>query len=72
MSTPLDSTTTLLAELVARGVELQPDGDRLRFRPKDRMTPALLNRIKARKPALMAMLRVAQSNTTDTEINLYK
>ena len=53
MSAPLD----IVKELQARGVELRVEGERLRFRPADRVTPDLLARLREQKPALLAFLR---------------
>jgi len=47
---------TLLADLEAHGIELQPDGHRLRYRPKAAMSPALAERVKQHKGELLAAL----------------
>lgn len=39
------------------GIELQADGDKLRFRPAAAMTPELLRRVKRHKPELLALVR---------------
>lgn len=46
----------LVAVLTARGIELQAEGGRLRFRPREAMTPDLAERVKRHKPELLAML----------------
>jgi len=46
----------LMIDLDDAGVELQPAGDRLRYRPADRVSPDLLNRMRHCKPALLAAL----------------
>ena len=53
---PSDPASELLAELHALGVELKADGETVRFRPRQKVTPELLARIKADKPALLALL----------------
>ena len=52
-ATPLE---LLLADLAARGIEVQAHGDRLRFRPPDAVTPDLVRRLKVHKAELLAML----------------
>lgn len=46
----------LLAELTARGIELQAEGGRLRFKPAAAMTPDLAERVQACKPELLSVL----------------
>jgi len=46
----------LLGELRERGVELQVQGDRLRFRPASALPPELLQRVARLKPELIALL----------------
>jgi hypothetical protein len=46
----------LLATLQARGVTLEPRGDKLRLRPADRLSPEDLDRLRALKPAILALL----------------
>jgi hypothetical protein len=53
----------LLAELAALGIELQARGDRIRFRPLSAMTAELVARVKAHKPALLALLTVTITKT---------
>lgn len=47
----------VLAELDALGIELRPDGDRLRFRPQDLVTEALIARMRMCKTELLALVR---------------
>ena len=53
---PLHTAEKLLAELDALGVELQGDGDRLRYRPRDKVTADLADRMKSHKAELLALL----------------
>ena len=46
----------LLAEILNRGIELATDGDRLRYRPADAVTPELADAITRHKPALIELL----------------
>lgn len=47
----------LLAELDALGIQLEADGERLRFRPRERMTADLAGRMKTHKAELLAAVR---------------
>ena len=47
----------LLAELDALGIRLEADGDRLCFRPRDKVTADLAARMKAHKGELLAAVR---------------
>jgi len=64
MTAPPDSTAALLGELMARGIALQARGDRLRYRPRDRVTPALIERVKARKPELLQLLQAVEPDAS--------
>jgi len=57
----MSAAAALLAELVRRGIELQPHGDRLRYRPKAAMTPELAERVKAHQPELLAALAAGRA-----------
>lgn len=57
MSTADASAAALLAELTGRGIELKARGERLRYRPRSALTPELAERVKAHKPALLALLQ---------------
>jgi hypothetical protein len=46
----------LLADLRARGVELVADGDRLRFRPVEAVSPDELNALRVFKPEILQRL----------------
>jgi hypothetical protein len=48
--------TDLLAELTRRGVEVAVDGDRLRFRPQDAVTPDLRAALIKHKTDLIRLL----------------
>lgn len=58
MSAASASAVGLLTELVRHGIELQAHGDLLRYRPRSAMTPELAARVGARKPELLAILRL--------------
>jgi|SRR5919199_4197400 hypothetical protein len=45
----------LLTQLVSRGIQLSRAGDRLRYRPVERMTPELAAVIRVHKSELMAL-----------------
>ncbi len=53
----------ILSELQAQGVELLAAGDRLRYRPVERVAPALLDELQAHKDEILELLgdRVADS-----------
>lgn len=53
------SAADLLADLARRGVRLEAAGERLRYFPRSALTPELLDRLKAHKAELLAMLRAA-------------
>jgi len=57
MSSAGAAAAALLTELVRRGIELQPYGDRLRYRPRSALTPELAERVRRHKPVLLALLR---------------
>ena len=52
----MTTAAELLTDIQARGIELQPHGAALRFRPRDKVTPALLARLQAHKPELLRLL----------------
>lgn len=52
----MTAAAELLATLQARGVTLEPRGDKLRVRPADRLSPEDLDRLRALKPAILALL----------------
>jgi len=51
------TATALLHDLQALGVTLQADGDRLRFHPRDAVTPEMLEQLREHKAELLEMLR---------------
>lgn len=51
----------LMADLERAGIELQADGDRLRFRPQSAIPPDLAARLKANKAGILAMLKKADT-----------
>ena len=58
-----DAMIDLLMDLDRRGVELVADGDRLRYRPLAAVTPALAERLRTHKIALLAVLRPVQATS---------
>jgi hypothetical protein len=50
----------LLAEATAAGLALRVEGDSLRIRPPDRLTPELREKLQALKPELLAVLGARQ------------
>ena len=50
------TATEIIRDLRRRGVELQAQGDRLRFRPKEAVTPDLLALLVQYKPKILAAL----------------
>ncbi len=50
------SVTEIMINLRERGIQLKAHGDRLRYSPMSAMTPELAQRVKAHKPALLAIL----------------
>ena len=51
------SEAELILDLGRLGIQLEADGERLRFFPRSALTPDLLARLKSHKAALLAMLR---------------
>ena len=49
-------TEELLADLAGLGIEVVAQGDRLRYRPQDALTPEMIGRLKIHKAALLAIL----------------
>ena len=54
------SGTAILADLKLLGIDVQPRGDVIRYRPRQAMTPALLVRLQTHKAELLAMLMIQQ------------
>ncbi len=56
MSAPApESVAELLAELDALGIELEADGEHLRYRPREKVTADLAGRMKTHKAELAAL-----------------
>lgn len=53
----MTSPATLLSDLTARGVEFQANGDNLRFRPMDRLTPDEVEAVRRHKVVILKLLR---------------
>jgi len=50
------TATEILSELARRGVHLEVAGDKLRWRPKEAVTPDLVETLKQRKAEIIAAL----------------
>jgi len=50
------TAAALVADLAALGIQLEADGERLRFRPCEKVTPDLAAKLRTHKAALLAML----------------
>lgn len=69
----LSILTTLVADLDRAGVkELIPDGDALRYRPRDALTPDLAERLRTHKEALLLALRPPVAAVEPVEAVLLK
>ncbi len=55
----------IVAESNRRGITLAIRGGKLIFRPKDRMTPELFQRLKARKIEVLTILAMSESLPSD-------
>jgi len=51
------TTTQLITRLQSKGIELAVDGDKLRFRPQEKLTPEDLEHLRLHKPVLLRLLR---------------
>ncbi|MFN0132730.1 MAG: hypothetical protein ACKVW3_09415 [Phycisphaerales bacterium] len=60
----------VLDDLARLGIELATDGDQLRYRPVERMTPALAARIKVCREGLLDLLRRGGKRYTPRELAL--
>ena len=60
-STTIDSPAALLADLTRSGIKLVASGDKLRYRPRDRMTPGLIDRLRVHKQEILALMRCGAS-----------
>ena len=54
----------LLVELDAIGIQLEADGERLRFRPRGKVTGDLAGRMKARKAELLMLVAARRDART--------
>ncbi len=53
----MKNAAALLRQFHRLGIELRPQGDKIAFRPKEAMTPELLDRLQLHKADLLTMLR---------------
>lgn len=53
------SVAELLSDLGRLGIQLEADGERLRYHPRSALTPDLLGQLKAHKGELLTLLRDA-------------
>jgi hypothetical protein len=53
-----------LIELLKQGIKLEPDGERLRFSPREATTPAVIDGLRAHKATLLDALRRQAPNTS--------
>ena len=60
----MTTAAQLLMDLQALGVTLQPHGDALRFRPRDKVMPGLLAQLRDCKVELLEMLRGGDGDKT--------
>lgn len=51
------SAAELVTDIETQGVVLVPHGDRVRFRPKNKLPVALFEELKARKPEVLSYLQ---------------
>src|SRR5262245_18405300 len=58
------STPALLQQLRAEGFELKVDGDHVRIRPAERVTPELRDRLAHHKAEILAVLRPSRAYIT--------
>jgi hypothetical protein len=54
------TAAVLVAELQARGVTLRPDGEILRVRPVNKVTPAEFEALRRHKPEILRLLTAGQ------------
>jgi hypothetical protein len=55
------SATTLLTDLTVCGIDMQPCGDTIRYRPMSAVTPLMLERLRTHKAELLAMLLIRRA-----------
>ena len=63
------SAAVLLMDLGRLGIRLEADGERLRFHPRSALTPDLLDRLKAHKGEVLALLLHASDFDIDSAPN---
>ena len=63
MTPATSEIVAMLTEAARLGIELQAHGDKLRYRPRDRMTLALADRLRAHKTDVLAILRAGTEPT---------
>ena len=56
-----------MADLATRGIRLEARGDRLRYRPRQAMTPELVQQVKSLKAELLTILATADMPETTLE-----
>jgi TubC N-terminal docking domain len=62
MNTPTpNNAAALLAELDAKGVQIEADGDRLLYRPREAVTVDMAGRMKAHKAHLLVLLATTKT-----------
>jgi len=61
------SASTLMANLATQGIRLEARGDRLCYRPRQAMTPELVQQVKAHKAELLTFLATADMPETTLE-----
>jgi hypothetical protein len=54
------SATAILADLRVLDIDVKPHGDVIRYRPRQAITPSLLQRLQTHKAELLAMLMIQQ------------
>ena len=59
---PSQSAALLLEDLHARGIDVQVTGDTIRYRPRDAVTPDLVQRLQTHKVELLAMSIVQKAH----------
>mgnify|MGYP007059395335 FL=1 len=71
--TSSDDAIALINDLTQYGITLEAAGDRIRFQPKEAMTPVLANRVKTLKPELLAILGqgATATNRIDAEFDRF-
>lgn len=63
----MNAAATLMLELLARGARLRMAGDRLQFSPRSSVTGDLLERLRAHKGDLLAIVKATGGDTYQVE-----